>query len=298
MPSRRFAGGHTDFVKSIVTTKIQAKDLLISGGADALIVVWDIISGAKLQVLRSGHSRGILDLALDPESPAFAIPAAQHEPETSIHLFTASSDRTIRRFALTFPGPGPTAEVILSEIDPSTPLIPHETSIYALRFSFSDDSDLWTASADGFAKCLSRARHWVADTELVHGDHVRAIVVDDVGGLIVTGGRDEEVKVWDQGSGELVCGYEGHFDEITGMVLVGERREVVSVGIDASVRRWGLRRGELERVRREREERGRGGDGEEEDENEAGKQEMEGKAAGLLTEEEEKELEALMQDSE
>ena len=132
----------------------------------------------------------------------------------------------------------------------------------------------------------------------MHGDHVRAIVVDDVGGLIVTGGRDEEVKVWDQGSGELVCGYEGHFDEITGMVLVGERREVVSVGIDASVRRWGLRRGELERVRREREERGRGGDGEEEDENEAGKQEMEGKAAGLLTEEEEKELEALMQDSE
>ena len=287
-------------MKCVVTTDLQGKELLISGDADATIVLWDISSGARLQTLRTGHSRGILDLAIDPESYAITGPpgngAAEHEP--FITLFTASSDRTIRRFTL-HPS-SPASPLHLTESHPENPIISHETSVNALHFPLSssdDESDLYTASADGTSKCLSRSRNWEPDTTLPHGDYVRAVVVSSDLGLIVTAGRSEDVKVWEAGSGELVHSYEGHYDEITGLVLVhgGRGIEVVSVGIDGTVRRWGLGREELERARREgEEEAGRRERGElaEEDGGDGGERVK----GGLLTEEEERELEALMEE--
>jgi hypothetical protein len=97
-----FRGGHTDFVKAVLCARVPVKysgdgnseygsggsgggggggggsggggggaytDLLVSGGADARIVVWRLASGEKLFAL-TGHARGVLDLALDPFSPA------------------------------------------------------------------------------------------------------------------------------------------------------------------------------------------------------------------------------------
>ncbi|KAG6988590.1 hypothetical protein G7Y79_00070g096890 [Physcia stellaris] len=333
-PARRFVGGHTDFVKCIVTTRLRGKELLLSGGADAAVVVWDLETGNKVQVLKSGHSRGILDMVLDPESPAFLLSTPVGEEEeiprsdeghrergelqeqkqagAEIRVFTASSDRTIRRFALTFSSPASTNTAnpfkntlpYLTETQPEDPIIAHETSINALHFpSFSDESDLWTASADGTAKCLSRSQSWESDTELPHGDYVRAVVVDDIGGWVITAGRSEEVKVWDKATGKIHHTYSGHFDEVTGLVLMEKRAEIVSVAIDGTVRRWSLKKEDLAAARskaaEEAEKRERGedivddnqGDGEAG----SGKTAQEAKE-GLLTEEEERELAELMED--
>ena len=276
-------------------------------------MIWDISSGVKLQVLRGGHSRGILDLAIDPLSSYYTDEAhevdtdgestsaerdgagEQHkrEEEKGITLFSASSDRTIRRFALTLRHERPHLE----ETHPEDPIICHETSVYALLFD--NDGDLWTASADGYTKCLARSRGWESDTEIQHGDYVRAVVVDDVGGYIVTAGRSEEVKVWEKGSGKLVHVYGGHFDEITAMTLVEKRREVVSVGIDGTVRRWSVKSQDLEKVKHDAEEeaqkRERGEDVIEDEEVKGGKGKENGKVA--MTEEEERESEDLMGDS-
>ena len=40
-------------------------------------------------------------------------------------------------------------------------------------------------------------------------------------GWLFTACRDEEVRVWDLGTGELVCTYSGHFEEVTGLEVVG-----------------------------------------------------------------------------
>ena len=91
--------------------------------------------------------------------------------------------------------------------------------------------------------------------------------------------------------------YEGHFEEVTGLAIVKKHRMVVSVSIDATVRRWSLEDGELERAVRETEEKkkkngGGAGGALAEGEGEGG---GEMKARGM-TEEEEKELEDLMND--
>lgn len=264
----------------------QPFDILISGSADSTIVIWNVLDGSKLQTL-VGHSRGILCLAIDP-LPQFDERSECGDDENGlITLFSGSSDREIRRWTLPSdicaPSSSGTRRNLLSE---EPPIVSHETNVYALQFD--KDDDLWTASADGTAKCLSRANQWEVDTVLQHGDFVRAVAVDETVGYVMTAGRDEDVKIWDKTSGKFVFGYQGHYDEITGLVCL-KGSIVVSVGIDGTIRRWSLKAEDIGRARKEREDEEKG------IEKEAKALEDKG---SLVTEDEEKELAELMDDGE
>ncbi|KAF2197937.1 WD domain-containing protein [Delitschia confertaspora ATCC 74209] len=269
-PGTRFLG-HGDFVKAILAFKLQGKDLLVSGSADASIIVWDAATGEKLHVLK-GHTRGILALAVDPEE--------YDERKDHVVVFSAGSDREIRRWSI---GISSASEIQGTEESPS-PILTHETSIDSITFDAS--GDLWTASADKSVKCLSRARNWDPDTVLEHPDFVRDVVVDEEGGWVVTGCRDEEVRVWEKGSGKLHHVFEGHFEEVMGLVLLPGQK-VVSVGIDATVRMWSLKAQDLAKAVKEAEDARQGKVKDVEPE----------KKESLLTAEEEAELAEMMGDS-
>ena len=260
-------------MKTVLYLRIHDTDILFSGGADACIIIWNASTGDRLFTLK-GHVRGILALAVDPTS--LSPSSSPSSPDNDITIFSASSDPHIRRWKLR------NDLSSASEIQAEEPIIQHDTSVNALRFD--EDDDLWTASSDGTAKCLSREQGWQADTVLTHGDYVRDVLVDEVGGWIMTVGRDEEVKVWDRGTGKLWHTYSGHFEEVTGCVLV-EGQRLVTVGIDRTVRQWSLRGDELGKARKGAEEQRKGLVREDDV--------MEEKGGGL-TEEEERELAELM----
>lgn len=270
-PQRRFFG-HSDFVKALLCIRANAADLLISGAADASIILWDIETGEKLHTLKGGHTRGILDLAIDPLTYPSS-PLAEHNG-LSMVLFSAGSDREIRRWRIN-------SDLSTSgEIETDKPVLQHETSVYKLHFDA--DGDLWTASADGTVKCLSRKGGWQADTTLVHGDYVRALAVDERDGWVVSAGRDEEVKIWDRASGKLHHTFSGHFEEIVGMLLTGQT--VVTVSIDATIRRWSLKAEDLGNAVREAEEIKDGVE----------KEEKVVQMKGMMTDDEERELTDLL----
>lgn len=246
---------------------MQGKEILVSASADASIIVWDVASGEKLHTLK-GHTRAILALALDP--------ADYRTNAESITLLSAGSDREIRRWTI--------ALASASEIQPS-PIIAHETSIDAVHFD--SDGDLWTASADKTAKCLSRGRDWEEDSRFEHPDFVRDVAIDEEGGWVITACRDEEVRVWDKGSGKLHHVFSGHFEEVTGLVLLSGQR-LVSVSIDATVRQWSLKAQELAKAVKDAEDERLGETKEKEPE----------KKEGMMTAEEEAELAELLEDSE
>lgn len=264
---------HTDFVKCLLTTTLAGKPILLSGSADATIIVWDLSTNKPLHKLK-GHVKAVQNLAIDPLS----LPSGSSAPGESFVLFSSSSDREIRRWHISLARAHELPESL------ERPLRPHETTIWALRFD--SEGDLWTASADKTAKHLVRSRGWEADTVLRHADFVGDVLPCDDLGLVVTACRDEEVRVWDVASGECVCVYEGHFEEVTGLARVG-RGTVASVSIDGTVRRWGLERGEMKRFA---EERAREAQGESAD---VGVK----KGGPQLTAEEEDELAELMDDS-
>ncbi|KAI9727022.1 MAG: hypothetical protein M1834_008548 [Cirrosporium novae-zelandiae] len=260
---------HTDFVKSLLCCRVGQDDVLISGSADTKIIVWKLgpdKSLTKLQTL-SAHSRGILDLSLDPFPPS--------EPSTSLRFFSAGSDREIRQWIIS-----PSLEV--SENSDVHLIIEHETSVFKLFFDA--DGDLWTASADGTARCLTRQSTWKSDLVVKHPDFVKDIVVDEVGGWAVTGCRDEEIRVWHRGTGKLHHIFTGHFEEVTGLALLGQT--VVSVSIDGTVRAWSLKADDLAKAIEEADKAKKG----------VLEEEEEKKPESMLTAEEEAELAALMDD--
>lgn len=291
--SGRLAGAHTDFVKTLLACSLGGLDVLVSGGSDAAIVVWDVAQRAALYKLK-GHARGVLALALDPT--AYTTRLAKQAP--AITVLSAGSDREIRAWRLErghgreVPVRGGATAVDEEETDGDEsaampqdvePLVRHETSVDALYFDADDD--LWTASADRSAKCLSRARDWEPDTTLAHPDFVRDVLVDEAGGWVVTACRDEEVRIWERGSGKLHHTFAGHYEEVTGLLLLPGQR-LVSVSIDGTIRQWSLKAQDLRSAIEEAERLKQGESKETEDE----KKEIE------LDEDEERELAELMED--
>ncbi len=228
---------------------------------------------------------GVQDVAVDPMAG---------EGEGTLIVLTASSEPVIRVWRVEVEG---ITEVVTAEGKaesagtPGGPITVHATSVYALRFD--EAGDLWTASADGSVKCLAREHGWSENTTLRpgNGDWVRCIAVSER--LVVAAGRDEDVRVWRRGTddeeeeGNEWVAFEGHWEEVMGVCFVGGGEEVVSVGIDGTMRRWGVRENDVQEYR-ERLERDRKGVEDEEQRTQ--------KKEGILTTEEEKELEELMGD--
>ncbi|KAK2607783.1 hypothetical protein N8I77_006434 [Diaporthe amygdali] len=234
-PGRKFVG-HSDFVKAVTCTKIGGKDVLVSGGADKKIMVWDIDTGSCLHVLQDSVAAmlAVQSLAVDP------ILSSGDEAV----IISAGSDPVVRRWKVRLDG-----WEQLVDAEPETPNVErrsikvHETGAYKVLFDHSgDEADLWTASADGSAKCLSRGKAFIAEDSFEHGDHVRAVAVTDQ--WVITAGRDEDVKIWDRASGKLYCSLQGHYDEVTDLVLLdgghGQEKRLASVSIDGTVRSWPL----------------------------------------------------------
>ncbi|KAF3766321.1 WD40 repeat-like protein [Cryphonectria parasitica EP155] len=234
-PGIKFVG-HSDFVKAVACAKISEKHVLISGGADKKIIVWDIATGSRLHTLQDSVTSmlAVQSLAIDP------IMSSGEE----LVVVSAGSDPHLRRWKVRLDG----WEQLL-DAAPAAPnverrlLSVHETGVYKILFDRAgDEIDLWTASADGTARCLSRGKAFTTEDCLEHGDHVRAVGVTEQ--WIITAGRDEDLKCWDRTSGALYCALEGHYDEVTDLVVLergkGHDERLVSVSIDGTVRVWPL----------------------------------------------------------
>lgn len=275
--------GHSDFVKAVISAQVGGKDVLISGGADKKIMVWDTVTGSRLHVLQDSVTSmlAVQSLTVDP------IASSADE----LVLVSGGSDPQIRRWKI-----GLDSWEQLVDTEPGKPtverraLLVHETGVYKVVFDLSgDEIDLWTASGDGMAKCLERGRDFTADQVVTHGDHVRAVAVIDQ--LIITAGRDEDLKVWDKTSLNLKYVLQGHYDEVVDLVVLpsagGRGERLVSVSIDGTVRTWPLDKAGLEAAVEEQEKFIAGAKEEKQADEEA---------ADLLTAEEEAELAELMDD--
>ncbi|EFX05602.1 WD repeat protein [Grosmannia clavigera kw1407] len=296
---RRYVG-HGDFVKAVVCGQLGGQAVLISGGADKKIIVWDVATGRRLHTLQDKTGgpamMAVQDLAIDPVATT----------ADELWLVSASSDPHIRRIWRIRPDgweqvedAAETAETVANTAaaaaaGPRRTLLAHETTVYKLLFEdFADgdgqDIDLWTCSADGTTKCLSRI-HGFADGSdtLAHGDHVRAVAVTDA--WVVTAGRDEDVQFWDRATGRRYATLAGHFDEITGITVLADRRRLCSASLDGTLRTWPLDRAGLDDLVRRQEEDLK------DDASPAAEEAAAEKTEDGLTVEEEAELAALMED--
>lgn len=255
--------------------------VLFSGSADASIIVWNIETGDKMHVIR-GHTRAVLDIRSDPTS-------FEKYDYKEMVIVSTDSTKHVKRWRISK----------TSLVEEGDALTHHETSVNRVCFDAmtgNDDMDVgfWTASDDKTAKHVDRHRDWECDTTLQHPDFVRDIIVDQTGQYVVTACRDENVRLWDPHTGDLVATFDGHFEEVTGLTIVtidGDRY-VISISIDGTIRKWSLAPSAISDFCANSDARTETGDGHDEDEEE----EKPKPSENALTAEEEAELAAMMDD--
>ncbi|KAK9762959.1 hypothetical protein K7432_010786 [Basidiobolus ranarum] len=192
--------GHSDYVKSIV---FHPKGYLFTGSSDATIRKWSLVDYSCTKLMK-GHNRGIEDMGLTLDGE---------------YLISVSSDIKIKKWDVE-------SGVEVQEFNG------HLTSVYGLSIT---EDDIWSVSGD------KTARRWSLetgkqDTVLEHPDFVKCVTV--VEPYLITGCRDENVRVYDIGSGKCLKTMEGHFDEVTGLAVMGTF--LYSGSLDGTIRKWSI----------------------------------------------------------
>jgi WD40 repeat protein len=78
-----------------------------------------------------------------------------------------------------------------------------------------------------------------------HTAEVYSVAISADGRFVVSGGRDQTVRVWDRASGQLLHKLEGHSDWVRGVSISADGRWVVSGADDRTVRVWDRASGQL-----------------------------------------------------
>ena len=214
---------HTDFVKSLALARLPSGVwVLVSGSSDSHIRTWSLSTHKPLSVLR-GHSRGVECLTWIDHLGV---------------LLSGGSESSIRAWRLYDDGSGtPLGE----------PNWIHDTSIYGMTWSI-DDECLWTASADKTARQFTITMDrdevkFVQELRIEHPDYVISVLPLD--GVVVTGCRDGQVRLFDPATGVLKHALKGHYDAVTGLLFVKDK--LVSVSLDGTLRTWSLTKAGLDK---------------------------------------------------
>ncbi|KAG0010476.1 hypothetical protein BGZ81_002740 [Podila clonocystis] len=238
--------GHTDFVKGLAVRAVMVANKedpegekilgheLFSCSYDGTILHWDLQSFAPFEGGRGGpwkgHIRGINDLCLTIEEDVEqGDDQENNNDQGKEYLYSAGSDGTIRKWDINRgQGRGGNCVHVFQH---------HATTVYKVLV---DSNEIWSVSADKTAQRLDLETK-NADTRLEHPDFVKSIAL--AGPYVMTGGRQESIRVWSISTGKMINEIKGHFDEVSSMIVIGST--LFSGSLDGTVRRWSLKEKDL-----------------------------------------------------
>ncbi|KAI6359324.1 hypothetical protein MCOR25_007085 [Pyricularia grisea] len=178
-------------------------DLLVSGGCDRDVRVWDLSTGACLHTLR-GHTSTVRCLKMSDSNTAIS----------------GSRDTTLRIWD------------IRSGLCRNV-LVGHQASVRCLEIK---GDIVVSGSYDTTAKVWSISEGRCIHTLSGHYSQIYAIAFDGV--RVATGSLDTSVRIWNAATGECQAVLQGHTSLVGQLQMRGET--LVTGGSDGSVRVWSL----------------------------------------------------------
>ncbi|KAJ5243332.1 uncharacterized protein N7469_001659 [Penicillium citrinum] len=178
-------------------------DILVSGGCDREVRVWNMATGAGIHLLR-GHTSTVRCLKMSDRNTAIS----------------GSRDTTLRIWDL---ATGTCRNILLG----------HQASVRCLAIhgdlvvsgSYDTTARIWNISQGRCLRTLSG-----------HFSQIYAIAFD--GRRIATGSLDTSVRIWDPNSGQCQAILQGHTSLVGQLQMRGDT--LVTGGSDGSVRVWSL----------------------------------------------------------
>jgi WD40 repeat protein len=217
--------GHIGGVWSVASGELAGRPVVISGGGDATVRVWDLASGTPVGDPFTGSTGTVWSVAVG-------------QLDGRPVVVSGGDDRSVRVW-----DPASGAPV-------GVPLTGHTGVVLSVTVGELDGRPVLVSGGDDRSVRVwdLASRTHVGDPFTGHTDWVRAVAVAELDGrpVAVSGGDDATVRVWDLASGAPVGDpFTGHIGEVLS-VAVGDldgRPVVVSGGDDATVRVWDLASG-------------------------------------------------------
>ena len=252
-------------VCSVALGAVNGRWLIVSGGDDGRILLWDAEDRAPVGPPITGHEGTVLTVALGTVNGRALIVSGGDDG--TVRLWDAEAGTqvgapmtghaggvfsvslgTINGRALIVSG-GDDGTVRLWDLEGGkpfkTPIMSHDVSVNSVALGTVNGSEVIVSGTNDGRLWLWDQQAWtpVGDPVTGHAGFVKSVALGAVNGraLIVSGGLDHTVRLWDAG-GRTPIGapMEGHDDFVNSVALttVNGRTLIVSGGADGTARLW------------------------------------------------------------
>ncbi|MBN2314758.1 MAG: protein kinase [Sedimentisphaerales bacterium] len=203
--------------QSLVTSLAFSLDskLLVTGGYDRMVRLWDTNTGRELTTL-IGHPASLTDVVFSPDGRLIASTALGGQSR----VWNPSEEREGR---------------ILKR--------GHTNLVRALAFS-PDSKQLISASMDKAIKVWDVSKGKVIHTLSGHENSIWSLAISPDGRHIVSGSEDSTIRLWDIDSGEQLERLKGHAGAVYSVAFSPDNKCIVSGGTDKQIRVWDVSTGE------------------------------------------------------
>ncbi|KRY55248.1 U5 small nuclear ribonucleoprotein 40 kDa protein [Trichinella britovi] len=186
--------------------------MLASGGFDQKIFLWNVYGECENFALLSGHNGAIMELHFSADNNV---------------LFTCSTDKTVRLWDME-------TGVCIRNFKGHTSFV---NSCHPAR---RGPQLVCSGSDDGTIKVWDRRqKKCIYSFENVY--QVTAVTFNDTAEQIVSGGIENDLKIWDIRKESPMFTLRGHGDTVTGLSLSPDGSHVLSNAMDCTVRIWDIR---------------------------------------------------------
>lgn len=204
--------GHSSWVMSVAIS--PNKQILVSGGLDDKIKIWNLQTGELLHAL-TGHSKGVNCLAISPDNNI---------------LVSCSDDDNIKIWSLTNGN-------LLHTISE------HSRDVNSVAIS-PNGQILASGSEDRTVKIWNLKSGAPIRTLPGIAGMIKAVAIGPNNTILASGGLDNQIKLWNLTNGELIRSINGHFNSIHAVAFTPDGKMLVSASKDKTIKVWSVEKGE------------------------------------------------------
>jgi WD40 repeat protein len=208
----------TDSAAMTVASNLDGR-LLVSGGEDGTVQVWDAATGGAAGEPMTGHEDLVWSVAFSPDGR---------------RIVSAGEDGTVRLW-----------DAATSEAA-GEPMTGHDDAVLSVAFS-PDGRTIVSGGADGTVRLWDATTGQVLGEPMTgHEEMVSSVAFSPDGRRIVSGGYDGTVRLWDATAGRAV-GEPMTVDEdaVPSVAFSPDSRRIISGGYDGTVRLWDATTGQV-----------------------------------------------------
>jgi WD40 repeat protein len=221
--------GHTGGVWSVRFS--SDSHLLVSGSDDSTTKLWNTQTGQLLKTMM-GHTNRVWSVCFSPDDRLLASASG----DSTIKLWDVQTGKLLQTLQ------GHTSWVLSVHFDSTGNFLVSSSSDHTVKIweicRFSQDSQP-LANQDVFDSDIKY------DVQLLrtlrsHTDWVWSVKFSPAAALIVSGGSDHAIKLWNVHSGQLVKTIQGQIDWIQSVEFSPDGRHLVTSSNDGTVRLWDI----------------------------------------------------------